>query len=266
MNDILAFLGSLHQKGLQYSAFQTARSAVSNFVKLCGGIDFRDDFLIKKFMQGIFNLKPSLPKYNSVWDVQIVLGYIKSMNNLTLLDLSSKLCMLFLLVTAQRCQTLHLIEVGDLEFTKDACLVRFKHKLKQSRPGHHLEDIMLQSVVQPELCIVKTLNEYLTRTSGLRGEGHKLLISTQKPHHGVSKDTVSRWVKSLMIKAGLDSRFGVHSTRAVATSTAVRKGVPIASIIKTAGWSNATTFQKFYHKNIATSPEPSFQTAVLEKP
>ena len=35
-----------------------------------------------------------------------------------------------------------------------------------------------------------------------------------------------------MIKAGLDSRFGVHSTRAVATSTAVRKGVRIASIIK----------------------------------
>ena len=148
----------------------------------------------------------------------------------------------------------------------DACLVRFKHKLKQTRPGHHLEDIMLQSFVQPELCIVKTLNEYLTRTSGLRGEGHKLLISTQKPHHGVSKDTVSRWVKRLMIKASLDSRFGVHSMRAVATSTAVRKGVPIASIIKTAGWSNATTFQKFYHKSIATSPEPSFQTAVLEKP
>ena len=54
MNDILASLGSLHQKVLQYSAFQTARSAVSNFVKLCGGVDFRDDFLIKKFMQGIF--------------------------------------------------------------------------------------------------------------------------------------------------------------------------------------------------------------------
>ena len=70
--------------------------------------------------------------------------------------------------------------------------------------------------------------------------------------------------KRLMVKAGLDSRFGVHSTRAVATSTAVRKGVSIASIIKTAGWSNATIFKKIYHKSIATSPEPSFQTTVLE--
>ena len=110
------------------------------------------------------------------------------------------------------------------------------------------------------------MSTFKTRTSGLRGDGHRLWISTQKPHHGVSKYTVSRWVKRLMIKAGLDSRFSVHSTRAVATSTAVRKGVLITYIIKTAGWSNATTFQKFYHKSSATSPEPSFQTAVLEKP
>ena len=66
--------------------------------------------------------------------------------------------MLFLLVTAQRCQKLHLIEVGDLELTKDSCLVRLKHRLKQTRPGYHLEDVLLQSFVQPELCIVRTLN------------------------------------------------------------------------------------------------------------
>ena len=111
------------------------------------------------------------------------------MNNLTLLDLSSNLCILFLLVAALQCPTLHLIEVGDLELSKDSCLVRFKHKLKQTRWGHHLEEILLESFIQSELCIVRKLNEYLTRTSGFRGEGHTLLISTQNPHHGESKDT-----------------------------------------------------------------------------
>ena len=51
-----------------------------------------------------------------------------------------------------------------------------------------------------------------------------------------------------MIKACLDSRFGVHSTRAAATSTAVRKGVPIPSTIKSAGWSTATTCQNYIIK------------------
>ena len=58
VNDILTFLDSL----IKYSVFQTARSAVSNFENLCGGIDLRDDLLIKKCMQGIFDLKQSLPK------------------------------------------------------------------------------------------------------------------------------------------------------------------------------------------------------------
>ena len=78
VNHILAFLTSLHKKGLKYSAFQTARLALNNFIQICGGTDFSSHFLIKKFMQGIFNLKPSLPKYDTVWDVQVVFKYIET--------------------------------------------------------------------------------------------------------------------------------------------------------------------------------------------
>ena len=73
VNDILVYLDTIHQKGLKFSAFQTARGAVNNFVRFCGGSDFSSHFLIKRNMQGDFNMKPSLPKYDSVWDVQLVL-------------------------------------------------------------------------------------------------------------------------------------------------------------------------------------------------
>lgn len=215
-------------------------------------------------MQGIYNLKPSLPKYDSIWDVQIVLSYLEKMEDLTLLELSAKLCMLFLLITAQRCQTLHLIETDDLEFHENSCIVRTNHLLKQSKPGHHLENIVLQAYHNSKLCVVKTLEEYLKRTVGFRTKGSKLLISTQKPHQGVSKATVSRWVKSLMLKAGIKKHFGVHSTRATATSAARQKGVPITSIVKTAGWANARTFDRFYHKEIIVEDKgQSFQSAIL---
>lgn len=80
----------------------------------------------------------------------------------------------------------------------------------------------------------------------------------------MTQATVSRWVKSLMLKAGIKKQFGVHSTRAAATSAAKMKGVPITSIIKTAGWSNARTFERFYHKDMSTTQEgPSFQSAIL---
>ena len=103
----------------------------------------------------------------------------------------------------------------------------------------------MQPYDKPKLCIVKTLKEYLIRTEGFRIDEKKLLISTQTPHKGVSKTTVSRWVKYLMLQAGINKQFGVHSTRAVATSTVKMKGVPIETIMKTAGWTNAKTFNFF---------------------
>ena len=66
-------------------------------------------------MQSIHNIKLRLPRYVTIWDAQVVLSHIEKMRNLTLLELSSKLCLLFLLITAQRCQTHHLIEMDDSE-------------------------------------------------------------------------------------------------------------------------------------------------------
>lgn len=90
--------------------------------------------------------------------------------------------MLFLLLTAQRCQTLHLIEIQDIEVTKNSCTIHPTHLLKQSKPGHHLEPIVLQKYDKsPNQCIVRTLAEYVKRTEVLRGTEKKLLIRTQRP-------------------------------------------------------------------------------------
>ena len=45
-------------------------------------------------MRGVFERKPSLPRYTSTWDVNIVLSYIRSLSDNALLplkDLSHKL-------------------------------------------------------------------------------------------------------------------------------------------------------------------------------
>ena len=128
VNNILAFFVSLFREGVKYSVFQTARAAINNFTSICSGTDFSTHPLIKRFMTGVFAKRPSLPKYTSIWDVNIVLSYINRMENTTLFQLSCKLCMLFLLLTAQRCQTLHLIQTDDIEFKDDTCLLWAKLK------------------------------------------------------------------------------------------------------------------------------------------
>lgn len=251
INDVLAFLIALYNQGLKYSVFQTARAAINNLTSICGNTDFSHNPLLKRFMMGVFAARPSLPRYSSVWDTNLVFSYLEKLQKTTLLQLSCKMCILFLLLTAQRCQTLHLIKLDDIVFCEDKIVIHLNHLLKQSKPGHHLEAITLHKYVKnPKLCIFDTMKEYIKRTKYLRGTEDKLLISTQKPHKAVSQQTVSRWVKHIMLKAGINQRFGVHSTRAASTSTARLAGVPLNTIIRTAGWKNAGTFAKFYNKRI----------------
>ena len=33
--------------------------------------------LVRRFMKGVFILRPALPRYNVTWDVNIVLNYLK---------------------------------------------------------------------------------------------------------------------------------------------------------------------------------------------
>ena len=79
----------------------------------------------------------------------------------------------------------------------------------------------------------------------------------------VSKDTISRWIRTVMMNAGLDvTTSKPHSTRSAATSKATQACVPIQDILKQAGWSNHRTFDRFYNKPVRK--ESSFAESVLK--
>ena len=49
----------------------------------------------------------------------------------------------------------------------------------------------------------------------------QFFITHGKPHHPISKDTLARWVKEVMVCAGIDvTTFKPHSTRGASTSKA----------------------------------------------
>ena len=54
--------------------------------------------------------------------------------------------------------------------------------------------------------------------------------------------------------------FKGHSIRAASASAARARGVSISDILTTAGWSRSSTFERFYHKQIASD----FSQAILK--
>ena len=92
------------------------------------------------------------------------------------------------------------------------------------------------------LCVAHYINQYLLRTAPLRSDYLLLILSYAKPHKPISRNTLSRYIRTTMTMAGIDPTFTPHSTRAAATSKAQQSGVPLNEILNTAGWSTAQTF------------------------
>ena len=91
-------------------------------------------------MKGIFELKPALPKYTEIWDVSIVLGYLRtfeSVSSLSFKELPFNLTMLFCLTTGQRGQTIHKMDVSYIQEMDGRYRITICDKLKQTKPGRH---------------------------------------------------------------------------------------------------------------------------------
>ena len=120
VQNVSDFLSKLFSDGHRYRQINTACSALSSIITInnvpCGK---HPD--VKMFMKGIFELRPTFPKYYvMIWDVRKVFNYFRNlpvMSNLTLKQLSLKLAMsLCLVLGGQRMQTIHLINLKNIKY------------------------------------------------------------------------------------------------------------------------------------------------------
>ena len=118
---VIEFLTKLFEDGQSYSSLNSARSALSSFLCSDSGLTIGKFPAVIRFMKGVYELKPPIPKYSVIWDVNIVLNYLKLLGpneRLTLFCLSHKLLMLLALSTGQRAQTLHKVDIRNINIAQ----------------------------------------------------------------------------------------------------------------------------------------------------
>ena len=262
MNSVEFLMFLYKKKKCGYSAINTARSALSC---LFDNPPMGDNPTVKRLMRSIFNSRPSKPRYNKIWDVSIVLRYLEKKapaHTLTLKDLTMKLLMLCALVTAQRCQTLQALNLKGCTINITNAVFQVDSVLKHNRPTNNSNEFILPAYPDNKnLCVVTYLRAYIRRTKPFR-KSSQLFLSFISPHKPVSKDTISRWIKLGLQKAGINiGVYKAHSTRAAST-TAASKDTDIGTIMKTAGWTNTKTFGVYYKK---TTDRGVFGKSILDK-
>ena len=78
VEDGINFLAELYYSGIGYSAVNTARSVLSSIVTLPNNSSFGAQPMVCRFLKGVFELKPSLPNYKNIWNVNTVLTYFQA--------------------------------------------------------------------------------------------------------------------------------------------------------------------------------------------
>ena len=260
------FLTYLYETGKEYTTVNVARSALSALGIIVDGVTVGSHPTIVRLLKGIFNKKPPRIKHHSIWDADIVLKHLKTKSplvSLSLKELTLKLSMLIALTKAARPQTIHSLTIKNMKISQHEYALELLDLQKHNRPGTNLSSVTIKAFPQDEdLCVYNALTEYLSRTKDLRKSEDRLFISYIKPHKRVSRDTIRRWLHNTMKDAGINiEKFGPYSTRSASASKAAKLNIPIDHIMRTAGWSRSSTFEKFYHKQV--EPNLSYEEEML---
>ncbi|KAM8977614.1 uncharacterized protein RCH25_047525 [Pelodytes ibericus] len=249
VSHILRFLTLLYENGRAYRTINVYRSAISAGHSGFGGFSAGKQLLVCRLLKGIRLARPPVPRYSSLWDVNVILLLFEHWpdnSDLTFQQLSSKLVMLFCLISCKRVSDVRALDVSSRSFTPEGVLFNISRRTKTlitsvfypSFPHH------------PKLCPVLCLKEYELRTSVLRDpERPELFLALRKPHRPVATTSLARWVKWVLHSAGVDtSIFGPHSTRGAMASKAFALGCRLEDLLKAADWSRESTFREFYFR------------------
>ena len=100
----------------------TARSAISTILVISDSATctFGTHPLVKRFLMGVFEQKPSLTRYETIWDISQVLTHLCSYppaENISLKKLTFKVVMLLALLTGHQTQTIHCLDVNHMDMS-----------------------------------------------------------------------------------------------------------------------------------------------------
>ena len=225
VSDVVNFLAELHSQGYQYRSLNSYRSAISSIHSKIEGHPVGEHPLVSRVLKGAYNARPPLPRYNTFWDVGVVLQYIKGLgqnSSLTLHQISIKTAMLLALTRPSRSADLANLDISARTYVASGVIFKPLHLSKRSRASRPMEDFFFPEFTQdPGLCPVQALKAYESRTVAFRNLDEnttqsKLFLSWIGKHAPVTSSTIARWLCTCLFEAGIDtSVFKAHSVRGV---------------------------------------------------
>ncbi|XP_078242543.1 uncharacterized protein LOC144587068 [Pogona vitticeps] len=290
LSTLLLYLRHLFDLGLTKSTLKVYTSAIVTFQpKGSQSSRWFSHPTVKAFFRGLSNMRPPVRRPLPQWSLQTVLHSLvrppfEPMATCDLKFLSLKTLFLVAITSARRASELAALRADSpyLQFFKDKVVlypdVSFLPKVVSD--FHVNQPLLLPTLFsEPSSDIERTLHcldvrralsFYISRTKDFRKVQRLFLCYYgQRKGTAASTSTLFRWLVSTTSLAyelqhkPLPENLRAHSTRAVATSTALLRGVDIPDICRAATWSSVSTFIKHYRLDLRAKNETRFGRAIL---
>ena len=260
VNMLCKFFVYLYDSGLSASTLKFVKSALNFF--LCEShCDIINCDIISRLLKSFEKMRPTVPRYAVTWDVNKVLCMLRSWfpySGMSMKRLTLKTCMLVALASSDRAQTIH-------QMRHDNCIISAKGiefpiltKLKTTRHLRKVKVVSCPRWTDPALDVALCVTTYMNRCLIFRYRAVKKglpkptqLFLSHRTGLPVARNTISRWLTEVMFLAGIDiTYFKGHSTRVASVSKAKRRGANPNQIILQGDWTNISTFEKHYDREI----------------
>ena len=268
LENVLKFFTHLfYDKNLTPGTIAKYRSAIAEPLRLRFNIILENNIAVTKFFRAMRKKRPNAPISTPLWSLNKVLIYIDDMTgHLNVEQLLQKSAFLLLLATGWRISELQAC-VRDEEFCfinrSSTLLIRphssflAKNESYETRWQHKsINSLQLADGSPSHLCPVRSLQEYLRRTSRVKEGPLYIHPSTQKQ---MSIYQLSTTICKLIRTAEPSVKATVHDVRKYAASQSLLETMQISDVVEAVNWRSPHTFWKYY----MFPTKPLVRTAVL---
>ena len=125
----------MYDRCLQYMTVAAAKSVLAGVLHIPGVTSISSDPFIIRLLKGIFHVRPPKPRYEFIWDTNLVLKFLKTLHPavvpLKLLTLQT--VTLLTSLSGQRVSTLHQFRLSQLQRNPTLVIFNIQGLLKHSR-------------------------------------------------------------------------------------------------------------------------------------
>ena len=286
VTDLAEFFIYLHEvRGLKASTISGYKSAIASIHKGWNHSTVSNNVSLSRLIKGIYNVSPTVKTLLPNWDLPPVLWSLcdspfEPLGSCDLKYLTWKTVFLVAMATASRVSEIHALSIDSqhMRFEKNGIrlLPNLNFLAKTQRLGKPWDPLFVPEfntyateARDQLLCPCRALRMYVKRTKTLRNRETALFVTyKQNYHQRASKDSISRWIVSL-IRYCVETKginltsVRAHDTRRLSTSWALFNGASTEEIVKAAHWANESTFTSFYMRDVPSQEARFARLSIL---